>query len=203
MGVMKLSLKVLIGVILAIILLGVGIFTGYRLFSPDAMQPKVTAQVILTALRDQGFLVTQTYVFNEPVTIDKNTGSALKDFFFGQTITARGVMETNLGIDLSKITAEDIRVNDNTVIIYIPRAQLFNARLVGPLDVENTRGILKRLLYSDNGYNEALAELTKVAEASAIKPELINRATESAKAEVTRLVGLVSKNRTIEVQVKP
>lgn len=199
---MKLSIKILIGLILAIALLGLGVFAGYRLFSPSAMRPQVTAQAILTALRDQGFLVTQTYVFNEPVTIDKNTGSVLKDFFFGQTITARGVMETNLGIDLSKITAEDISVNDNTVVIYIPRAQLFNARLVGPLDVENTRGILKRLLYSDDGYNESLAELTKVAEESATKPELITRATESAKAEVTRLAGLVSKNRTIEVQVK-
>ena len=202
MGDMKLSLKILIGVILAIAFLGLGVFAGYRLFSPDAMQPKVTAQVILTALRDQGFLVTQTYVFNEPVTIDKNTGSALKDFFFGQTITARGVMETNLGIDLSKITADDIRVENDKVTIFIPKAQLFNARLVGPLEVENTRGILKRLLYSDNGYNEALAELIKVAETSAIKPELINRATESAKAEVTRLTGLVAKNRAIEVQVK-
>jgi len=190
------------GVILALAVLGIGVFAGYQLFSPDAMQPKVTAQVILTALRDQGFLVTQTYVFNEPVTIDKNTGSALKDFFFGQTITARGVMETNLGIDLSKIAADDIRVDSGNVIIYIPRAQLFNARLVGPLEVENTRGILKRLLYSDNGYNEALAELIKQAEQSAVKPELINRATESAKAEVTRLAGLVARNRTIEVQVK-
>ncbi|MDD5437580.1 MAG: DUF4230 domain-containing protein [Patescibacteria group bacterium] len=199
---MKSSFKILIGVILALAVLGIGVFAGYRLFSPDAMQPKVTAQVILTALRDQGFLVTQTYVFNEPVTIDKNTGSALKDFFFGQTITARGVMETNLGIDLSKITADDIRVDSGKVIIYIPRAQLFNARLVGPLEVENTRGILKRLLYSDNGYNEALAELIKQAEQSAVKPELINRATESAKAEVTRLAGLVARNRTIEVQVK-
>jgi hypothetical protein len=107
-----------------------------------------------------------------------------------------------LGIDLSKIAADDIRVDSGNVIIYIPRAQLFNARLVGPLEVENTRGILKRLLYSDNGYNEALAELIKQAEQSAVKPELINRATESAKAEVTRLAGLVARNRTIEVQVK-
>jgi len=195
-------LKYLILAVLLVVFLGAGIFVGYRLFSPQAMKTQITAQVILTALRDRGFLVTQTYIFDEPVTIEKKSGSALKDFFFGQTITARGAMEANLGIDMSKVTADSIQIQNDKVVITIPTAQVFNVRLVGPLDVQNTQGILKRLLQSDDGFNEAQAELARVAEESAKRQEFIDRATESAKSEVARLVGYVAQGKTIEVIAK-
>lgn len=188
--------------ILLFVFLGAGILIGYRLFTPNVPKTQVTAQVILTALRDRGFLVTQTYIFDEPVTIEKKSGSALKDFFFGQTITARGAMEANLGIDLSKVTAENITIQEDKITITVPKAQVFNVRLIGPLDVKNTQGILKRLMESDNGFNEAQAELAKVAEESANKPEFINRATESARTEVARLVGYVSQGKQVEVIVQ-
>ncbi|MDD5726679.1 MAG: DUF4230 domain-containing protein [Patescibacteria group bacterium] len=195
-------LKYLILAVLLVVFLGVGIFVGYRLFSPQATKTQITAQVILTALRDRGFLVTQTYIFDEPVTIEKKSGSALKDFFFGQTITARGAMEANLGIDMSKVTADNIQIQDNKVVVTIPKAQIFNVRLIGPLDIKNTQGILKRLLQSDDGFNEAQAELARVAEESAKRQEFIDRATESAKSEVARLVGYVAQGKTIEVIAK-
>jgi len=195
-------IKYLIIGILFFAFLGAGIYIGFRLFSPQVIKTQVTAQVILTALRDRGFLVTQTYIFDEPVTIEKKSGSALKDFFFGQTITARGAMEANLGIDLSKVSADDIRIEGEKIVITVPKAQVFNVRLIGPLDVKNTQGILKRLLESDNGFNEAQAELSKVAEESAKRPEFIDRATESARAEIARLVGYVSQGKQVEVIVK-
>ncbi|MFA6161713.1 MAG: DUF4230 domain-containing protein [Patescibacteria group bacterium] len=194
--------KYLIAVLLVIFTLVIGIYAGYRVFSPQTTKTQVTAQVILTALRDRGFLVTQTYIFDEPVTITKKSGSALKDFFYGQTITARGAMEANLGIDLSKVSASDIQLTDDKIAITIPKAQLFNVRLLGPLDVQNTQGILKRLLENDNGYNEAQAELARVAEESATRPEFVDRATELARTEVARLVGYISQGKTIEITIK-
>ncbi|MBD3281812.1 hypothetical protein GF391_03640, partial [Candidatus Uhrbacteria bacterium] len=93
--------------ILMIFLGGLGFYAGWRVSRPAEYTRNVDAQVILTALRDRGFLVTQTYIFDQPVTIEKTSGSALKDFFFGQTITARGAMEVNMGIDLANVTSDD------------------------------------------------------------------------------------------------
>lgn len=195
-------LKIVLSVVFLTVFFTAGIMAGYFILRPPTDKTVVTAQVILTALRDQGFLVTQTYIFDEPVTIEKTSGSAFKDFFFGQTITARGTMEANLGIDLSRVTADDISIQDNKIIISIPQAQVFNVRLIGPLDVKNTQGILKRLLENEAGYNEAQAELSKVAEEAALRPEFIDRATDSAKEEVVRLVGYVAQDKTVEVRIK-
>jgi hypothetical protein len=199
---MKSIFKILIAAFLALVVLGLGIYAGYRIFAPQQNKTQVTAQVILTALRDRGFLVTQTYVFDEPVTITKKSGSALSNFFFGQTITARGAMEANLGIDLGKVSTSDIQIQADKIVVTVPKAQLFNVRLIGPLDVQNTQGILKRLLENDNGYNEAQAELARVAEEAATKPEFVDRATESAKTEIARLVGYIAQGKTIEVNIK-
>jgi len=190
-------------IVFVLIATGAGTFFGWRLAQPSGqIERKVDAQVILTALRDRGFLVTQTYVFDQPVTIEKTSGSAFKDFFFGQTITARGAMEVNMGIDLSKVTAEDIKIEGNTINLTLPKASLFNVRLLGPIDVENKQGILKRLLQSEDGYNEALSELSKIAEQTAMKEEFIMRATNNAKEEVARMIGYVAERKTVVAQVK-
>lgn len=189
----------------SLILFGSGLVAGYELFSPKpAETEKVNAQVILTALHDRGFLVTQTYMFDTPVTIDRSTGSAFKDFFFGQTIEARGTMEVNLGIDLASVTAEDVTVDEpaKTVIVRIPKATLFNSRLVGPLELKNTQGILKRLLNSDNGYNNALSKLSQAAEGTATQKEFLDRANDRAKEDVSTLLGYVAQGKSIQVEFK-
>lgn len=185
-----------------VLIFGGGLALGYRLFKPTAQQRIVNAQSILTALRDRGFLVTQTYVFDEPVKITKSSGSAFKDFFFGQTITARGAMEVNLGIDLTKVTADDVTLEGDVVTVNIPAISLFNARLVGPIDVKNDQGILKRVLENDDGYNEALSELSRQAEAAATKPELIDRAAAHAIEDVARLLGYVTQGKDVRVKVR-
>lgn len=185
------------------VVLGLGFFLGSRLMQPPA-EPKreVSAQVILTALRDRGFLVTQTYVFDQPVTIKKTSGSAFKDFFFGQTITARGAMEVNLGVDLAKVTEQDVSIEDQKITVTVPTSSLFNVRLVGPIDVRNEQGILKRVLQSEDGYNEALAELSRIAEETAKKPEFLDRSTERAKEDIARLISYVAQGKVVEVVTK-
>lgn len=187
---------------LLILMLGVGVYIGWKIGTPSVEQRNVTATVILTALRDRGFLVTQTYVFDAPVTIEKTSGSAFKDFFFGQTITARGAMEVNIGIDLAKVTTDDVSIANDTVTVRVPKASLFNVRLVGPIDVQNKQGLLKRVLQNEDGYNEALGELSRVAEEQAVRPELLDRATERAKEDVARLLGYVAEGKRIVIEFK-
>jgi hypothetical protein len=202
---MTMSSKILTGIIGFLLAFGLGTYTGYRIFSPKPGPTEtINAQAILTALHDQGFLVTQTFMFDTPVTIDRSSGNAFKDFFFGQTIEARGTMEVNLGTDLAKITQDDVTIDDgaNTITIHVPASSLFNTRLVGPIQLKNRQGVLKRLIDSDDGYNDALSALSKAAETTAEQPELLKRADDHAKEDVSRLVGYVAKGKTVKVEVK-
>lgn len=196
-------LKTILLAIIGVALFGLGIFTGYKLFAPKpAPQTVVNAQAILTALHDRGFLVTQTYIFDTPVTIERSTGSAFQDFFLGQTIEARGTMEVNMGIDLAQVKEEDVILDgaEGTVTVNLPGSTLFNTRLVGPIEVKNRQGILKRVLDHNDGYNEALSALSKAAEASAAKPELIQRADDRAREDVRRLIQYVTRGTVVEVE---
>lgn len=180
-----------------------GILLGRFAFSPgNGMQTVVNSQAILTALRDQGFLVTQTYVFDQPVTIKKTTGSAFKDFFVGQTIEARGSMEANMGIDLAKLSESDVVVEGNKVTIKATGPNVFNTRLVGPIEVRNSQGLLKRLLEPDDGYNQALAELERAANEAANREEMIARATSASETELARLVRLIARDAQVTVEWK-
>lgn len=194
--------KLYLALAAVLIIFAAGLGLGYKVFSPSKQTTQVTAQAIMTGLRDRGFLVTQTYLFDSPVTIQKTSGSTFKDFFFGQTITARGVMEVNMGVDLTKLSADDVQIDGNNVKVRIPKASIFNVRPVGPLDVKNEQGLLKRILENENGYNEASAELSKQAENAANQPEFINKASESAKQEIMRTLGYVAQGKSVVVEWK-
>ena len=200
--------KLIITLVVALAVLSsliLGAIAGRIWFAPEtSIKTYVTSQTILTALRDQGFLVTQTYVFDQPVTINKTTGNPFKDFFVGQTVEARGTMEANLGIDLSKLTADDVIVSATEITVRIPPPSLFNTRLVGPIEVKNTQGIVKKFFEPDDGYNLALQELTRAATAAATEPEILQSSTNSSIKEITRLVQLLTQGtgRSIKVEVK-
>lgn len=198
---MKRSLWIALGCVGGLCL---GILIGFLLpiFRPAGMTTTITSQSILTAMRDQGFLVTQTYVFDQPVTISKSTGSAFKDFFVGQTIEARGSMEANIGVDLSGLGEQDVSVSNGAVMLRVPRPKIFNTRLVGPIEVKNSQGILKRLLEPNDGYNEALTALAQAAETAATKDEITQRAENVSIGELQRLVRLLSPGAAVTIEWK-
>lgn len=162
----------------------------------------VSSQMILTALHDRGFLVTQTYIFNEPVEIKDEDQSFWEKLLWGQVIKAHGVVEVNMGVDLSKITEGDVVVSGEGVQVYIPQAEIFNSRLVGEVTVENKQGILKRLFENDDGYNQAMAELTKLGEQAASDAQMIKVANDRARDEIGRLVGYIAPEKKIEIIVR-
>jgi hypothetical protein len=185
-----------------IVIFAVGLFVGWKMFSPHPVQTTtINAQTILTALHDRKFLVTETYIFDTPITITRSTGSAWQDFFLGQTIEARGTMEVNVGVDLSQITEEDIMINKagGTVTLNLPGSTIFDTHLIGPIELKNRQGILKRVINSDDGYNDALAALNAAARESATKPELVVRADARAREDVRQLLQYVTRGQVVEV----
>jgi len=193
--------RMILAAVIVIIVLVFGIGLGWWLNSDRAMT-KVSSELILTALHDRGFLVTQTYIFNEPLTIESTEEEFWKDFLWGQEVKAHGVIEVNMGVDLGEISENDVAIRDDKIYVTIPPAQLFNTRLIGQINVENKQGILKRLFDNDDGYNQALSELTKQAEEAAKDPELLARANERAVEEIERLLGYVVGDKEIVVEIE-
>jgi hypothetical protein len=185
----------------AIVILAVGIIAGWW-GTKRVAEPRVTSQVILSALRDRGFLVTQSYVFNEVITIANDSESFWRRLLWGQAIKAYGVAEVNLGVDLAKLGDDDIKVGADKVTVTIPSVEIFNSRIVGEINLENKQGILKRIFENDDGYNQAVVEMIKQAEQNATTAEMLSNADQKAQEEIKRLVGYIAKDKTVEVVVR-
>lgn len=195
------SFKSLVTILAVICIFAVGLGAGYALFHPNtAPRTVISSDLILTSLRDRGFLVSQTILLDIPVTIDKNTGNAFKDFFLGQKIEARATMEANLGIDLRDIQPSDIKIDANSITLTIPTTTLFNVRLVGPVEVKNAQGLVKRLVDNDDGYNLAISALTAQAQQAALKSEYQDRARQAAHEELKRMLFFAAPDKQITIK---
>ncbi|HLD61300.1 MAG TPA: DUF4230 domain-containing protein [Patescibacteria group bacterium] len=183
-----------------LVFVGLGIYAGYVLFAPKDKEESINSQVILNTLRQEGFLVTQTYIFNQQVTINRNTGSVFKDFFWGQDITASALMKVGSGIDLTKIDFNNIQVEPERIVVRLPNVEEHSVELLGDITLTNKQGVLKKVFDDDDGYNAAFTVLKEEARKTAASDLLRNEAKTSAQKEITRLVRLVDGSREVVVE---
>lgn len=184
-----------------IVLVG-GLFVGYRLGKPKQVDEQVSSQSIVQALKHEGFLVTETYIITQQITIDRSTGSVFKDFFWGQDIIAFGTMKTSLGVDLSKLSLDDIKITSDTLSLTVPAIEDHGVELVGDISLQNKQGIFKKIFNNDDGYNAAYAKLKEAALATAETDMVKIEARENTRKEIERLVRLVAGDRRIEVNYR-
>jgi hypothetical protein len=182
--------------IAALILFFGGLFVGYKIFRPAAKE-EVTSNVILTALQSEGFLVSQNYIFNQTITIDRSTGSSFKDFFLGQTIDADANMKVSSGVDLSKLSPKDIVISEKQIQITLPPVQTQSTELLGNIVLKNKQGIIKKIVNNDDGYNAALTELKKEAMKAAEVPELREEAKINAQREIKKFLQFVDPQKEV------
>lgn len=195
-------MKFYIIIILIIAVFCLGVFTGYSIFKPQIVKEQVNSQTILQTLRSEGFLVTQTYILNQKVTIDKNTGTMWKDFFWGQSIEASAVLKVSSGVDLTKLTENDIKIADHEVTVVLPQVQIQSTELISDIELRNTQGILKKVFDNDDGYNLALSKLKEQAQVSAQQDSLLREAQANTKKEIQRLMRLAARDWNIKVEFK-
>jgi hypothetical protein len=185
-------------IILAILLLGGGIWLGWTLSHKGETTESVTTQTVVLSLQKQGFLVTQGYVTNERVTIDRTSGNPLKDFFFGQTIEAIGMVKVSSGVDLQKVTSTDVFVEDDRVTITLPPIETYGAEVLGDIVIVNKEGVVKRFVDHDDGYNIAANELRLSALRAAATPLVREQAEKTTIEVIESLVkGLVGGRESI------
>ncbi len=193
--------KLKLALIFGTLFFAIGFFVSLFLFR-DSEGEKVSSQTILTALRERGFLVTQTYVANESVKIENDSEDFWRKLLWGQAIKAYGVVEVNLGVDLSKLEESDIKISKDKITVAIPKVNVFNSRLVGDVSLENKQGLLKRIFENDDGYNQAVSALVNQAEQNILTAEVLTTANDKAVEEIKRLVGYFVGDKEIEVVIK-
>lgn len=190
-------------VIAAFLLLGGGVWLGWTISHRDQVHTEaVTSQSVVLSLQKQGFLVTQGYISNERVTIDRSTGSALKDFFFGQTIEAVGKVRVSSGVDLKKVTSTDVFIDSTTVTITLPPVEIYTAEVVDDIMLVNKEGVVKRFIDHDDGYNAAANELRLSAMKTASSEEIQTEAEIMSIDLIKTLLSGIAPNRTIIVQFR-
>ncbi len=172
---------------------------GYKIFRPNPKE-EITSNIVLTALQSEGFLVSQNYIFNQTIMIDRSTGSNLKDIFFGQNIEANANMKVSSGVDLSKLTANDVQVTEKEIQITLPSVQTQSTELLGNIVLTNKQGIIKRVVDNDDGYNAALTELKKEAMKAAETLELRQEAKINAEKELKKFLQFVDPQKEVTFQ---
>ncbi len=185
-----------------LVIVAASLLVGYRLGKPSQPGEQVSSQSIVQALKHEGFLVTETYIITQQITIDRSTGSAFKDFFWGQDIVAMGTMKASLGVDLNKISLEDISVSAQTITVNVPALEDHGVELIGDIALQNKQGIFKKIFNNDDGYNAAYTKLKEAALTAAHSEIVQNEAKENTKKEIERLLKLIPGNREVEVRFR-
>ncbi|MFA5188297.1 MAG: DUF4230 domain-containing protein [Patescibacteria group bacterium] len=184
-----------------LIFLIIGLVMGYYIFSPKQTGPKIDSLIIYNKLQNQGFLVTQDYVSEQKVTIDNTTGTWWKDLFWGQKITASSVLKVSLGVDLQKLQPQDI-TSDNKITINLPPIEVQSVEVLWDIILQNSQGVLKRLLNNNDGYNQALAQLKDQAKAAALSPDITSQTQAATITEITKLVRLIVGDKDVAVNFR-
>jgi hypothetical protein len=152
----------------------------------DDTQFNINRSAIVERVSEQGFLVTRTAIIDQTVTIEADEGSAWSNFWWGHEINAEAQMQIDIGIDLAKITDDDIEIDRDKKLISIstPQSEIYNTSLYGEeISLSTKSGILKKLLDSDKeeDFNLALEQLEKATtEDVRSQTEIFEQAEQSA-----------------------
>ena len=184
-------------IILIIIVFAGGLAIGYYLFKPHPAI-KIASQVILESLQSRGFLVTQSVLTDQKITIENKTGTLCKDLIWGQKITASALMKTSLGVDLTVLNSDSVKVSANKITIDLPPVEIQSIELASNINLDNNQGILKKLLDDNDGYNDALSQLRIQAQQAAMLEDVQTKALQGAEQEIRRLVSFLLPQSIIE-----
>jgi len=193
--------KFFFGLAVALVVLGSGIAIGWLVGKNSKTVRTISSQTIVSALQERGFLVTETAVSTVSVIIKTENDSIWRRILWGHEINASGVVEVNWGVDLIRITEDDVVLENNKLILTIEPVEIFNSRVIGDINLENKQGILKRLFEHDDGYNQAQSKLIGQAEDSIFDFETFTRANSKAIEEIKRLLKFIAPDKEIIVLI--
>jgi hypothetical protein len=117
-------------------------------------QNQVTKDVVISRIEEETFIVTRTVYLDEEVNIKIDRGSDWDEFLWGKEINAEARVRVDVGVDMSKLTADDIEIDSAAKVVKVkaPKASVLDASISNKLKVESQGTILTRLF--DDNYND-------------------------------------------------
>jgi hypothetical protein len=128
-----LTLKRAAALVLGILVFALGVFFGVRVapFVGRAPGPRIYATpVLLKQVQTLSQLVTVQYVLEKAVVWDDPPQSILSQFVAGEShvlLLAHGIVKA--GVDLGKMTADDLQIRGTRILIVLPAARITDAYL--------------------------------------------------------------------------
>jgi len=203
---MKLSSKLLTAIVAILLALALVFFTAgffFKNFHTSTDKEIVTSQTILERITDQYFVVTKTAYIDQETSIVVDRGSTWSNFWWGETLKADAVVRVDIGVDLTGLSQEDIRVDSGAGIVSItlPEATVLDASLFGDIEVTTHKGVLSRLVENDPNADHNLAAkrlITSAREGVEQDERLFNEAQENSVKLLRLIVGDFGYNLEID-----
>lgn len=192
--------KIIIFLIFIILILFIGTFLYGRYLGKTGRSVgekplNISSQLILERITSQYFLVTKTVFINSRVEIETPRNNNWTDLFLGQKITVHGIVRVDVGVDMNKLSPDNIAVNNlqKIITISLPPAEILDSSLSGELDVDEEKAIVEKLkgIFKDTkneDYNLAMSTLIDNAKSQVINDEAVFAA---AKTDSLKLVELI------------
>lgn len=192
--------QIIILSVFIILVLFVGVFFYGRYLGNSSgnvkdASPVVSSQLILDRITSQYFLVTKTVFVNSKAEIETPKNNNWTDLFIGKKITVRGIVRVDVGVDMNKLSPDNIAVNNRqkVVIISLPPAEILDSSLSGELDVDDDKAIVEKLkdLFKDtqnDDYNLALSTLIDNAKSQVINDEVVFNAARNDSLKLVQLI---------------
>jgi hypothetical protein len=153
---------------------------------------QVNTLSILHEITTKYEVVTKSIFVDQATEITYDQGDSISNWLWGQTITARGVVQVDVGVDLTDLSEADVVVDEGakTVTVAVPPAQVLAASKFGKIDIENDQGILHYAFENDQDgdFNLALDRLLEEASRAA---EADAKTFAAAREEAARVIRLI------------
>lgn len=176
-----------IGSVFLLVILVIAVFFVLRaqLSAPSSRYTvTVSPQTVIEEIRSLNRLETASFTIEK--VIDAGTqGNAFQQILFGDRILLIAHGEVIAGVDLSKLTENDIAISDRNVRLVLPPTEI----LVTTLDNDQTRVYDRRRGLLTKGDNNLESEARKAAEetirSAACSGNILGEASKNAKSQLT------------------
>ncbi len=184
-------------VLILVIIIFVAIYAVRR--TQDS-RVNVSRAAVITELRDLNRLETAAFTIEKVIDAQTATSGKIEEFLFGDKLLLIAHGEVIAGIDLSQLDESGIQIDDSSVTLTLPPAQI----LVTSLDNTQTKVYDRRTGILAKGDKDLEGEARKEAEqsirAAACEGGILDQASENARKQLTALFRTLSfENITITI----
>jgi hypothetical protein len=165
----------------------------------------VSSQSVVDRINDQYFVVTKTMFISQDSSISINQDSSWNKILWGKEIEAEGLIRIDIGVDMTKLSREDVTVDEaeGILTVNLPEPEILNSSLEGDLEVETKSGVLETVtgVFKEDTEEYNLAKATLIDEAESVAREDEELFEEAERNSLT-LVRLILEDLNYDLEIE-